>query len=150
MGSINITKPLFTFLSAAPFISLSYIDNFFLWKFFGNTGSQTRGCWVRNKYATSVLCSPQFKCNCFIGLASGQSRKAGVRKDKADSSDWNGCSCDVTHGLMTSRGRATKPNKTTIFASKSKPAGISFRRKIVFCHKIVEPQFAPKYFISVS
>ena len=30
----------------------------FLWNFFGNAENQTRGCWVRSKNATSVLCSP--------------------------------------------------------------------------------------------
>ena len=29
------------------------------WKFHGNAGNRTRGCWVRSANATSVLCCPQ-------------------------------------------------------------------------------------------
>ena len=31
-------------------------------KFFGNTGNQTQGCWVRIKNATAVPCSPPTLC----------------------------------------------------------------------------------------
>ena len=52
MGSINIFKPLSTFLSR--------IDNFSSENFLGNAGKRTMGCWVRSKYAASVLCIPHW------------------------------------------------------------------------------------------
>ena len=58
MGSINIIKPLSTFHWPVLLINLSNINNLFLWNNFGNAGNQTRYCWVRSKYASSVLCSP--------------------------------------------------------------------------------------------
>ena len=58
MGLFNIFKPLSTFILSVLLIHLSNIDHFSTEIFLGNAGNQTQGCWVRSKYATSVLCSP--------------------------------------------------------------------------------------------
>ena len=54
MGSIDIIKPLPTALGSAVITSWQHREK----KILGNTKNQTWGCWMRSKYATSVLCSP--------------------------------------------------------------------------------------------
>ena len=49
MGSLNILKPLSTFLQPLLLINLSNIDNFFFWNFFGNNGNKTRGSFVQKQ-----------------------------------------------------------------------------------------------------
>ena len=67
MGSINIVKPLLTFLLAAPLVNPNNIDNFFLW----NARSRTRDSLVRKQvcqplsYAAPRIISP------FSTLVSG-------------------------------------------------------------------------------
>ena len=60
MGSINIFKPLSTFLEPAAMIILSSSD-----KKIGKVGNRTWGCWMRSKYATYVLCSPTAMLNIY-------------------------------------------------------------------------------------
>ena len=50
MGKIDNIKPLSTALGSAVNKSQQHQDNFW-----GNAENQTQGCWVRSKYATSVL-----------------------------------------------------------------------------------------------
>ena len=54
-------KPLSTLIWAMLSINTSNAEKFQR-KFFGNTGNQSRGCWVRGRNATSMLCSPQKLC----------------------------------------------------------------------------------------
>ena len=60
MGSIDIIKPMSTLLSRGVNKSQQnqIISSEILRKNFGNAENWTRGCWVRSKHATSVLCSP--------------------------------------------------------------------------------------------
>ena len=60
MGSLNILKPLSTFLQPLLLINLSNIDNFFPWNFFGNDGNKTGAALSRSNNAnlTFVLCCP--------------------------------------------------------------------------------------------
>ena len=50
MRAIDIIKPLYTVLSAAFYKSLQHQE-----KILGDAENWTRGCWVRSKYAISVL-----------------------------------------------------------------------------------------------
>ena len=54
--SIYIIKPLSTALRSTVNKNQQHQENFFV-----NAKNQTQGCWVRTKYATSVLCSPHSK-----------------------------------------------------------------------------------------
>ena len=69
MGSINIFKPLFTFLKAVPLINLSKVDIFYSESFLGNAGNQTQGSWIWKQVCKSLCYAAPFSWLTFNPLS---------------------------------------------------------------------------------